>query len=55
MTKIIAYEMDERTQITDFRRSPKGKRERVVKWKDWKGDRKKLKEEAEKPERGQGR
>ncbi len=47
MTKIIFYE-SENTPIVEAKRSPKGKKEKVIKYKDWKGDEKKMKELAEK-------
>jgi len=47
MTKIIAYET-QGTEIIQFKRSHKGKPEKVIKFKDWKGDPKKLRKEAEK-------
>jgi len=47
MTKIIAYETPG-VEITEFRRRPGGKKEKVIKYKDWKGDPKKLRREAEK-------
>ena len=47
MTKIIAFETLG-VEITEFKRSPGGKKEKVIKYKDWKGDPKKLRKEAEK-------
>ena len=48
MTRIIAFET-EGTDITEFKRDPKGKTEKIIKHKDWKGDPKQLRKEAEKP------
>ena len=48
MTKIIPYESMEGPEITSFKTDPKGKKKKVIKKKDWKGDPKKLKEQAEK-------
>ena len=47
MTKIIPYET-KGTTIKEFKTDPKGKKKKVIKQKDWKGDPKKLKEQAEK-------
>ena len=47
MTKIIAYET-EGTEIREFKTDPKGKKKKVIRFKDWKGDPKKLRKEAEK-------
>ena len=47
MTKIIGYDT-ETAAITDFRRSPKGKKERVIKARDHKHDPRRLRREAEK-------
>lgn len=49
MTKIIPFEGNKNVKITEFRRSPKGKNEKVIRYKDWKGDPKRLRREAEKP------
>ena len=46
MTKIIPYESGH-TIITSFKTDPKGKKKKVIKKKDWKGDPKKLKKLAE--------
>ena len=47
MTRIIPFET-QGVEITEFKRSPKGKKEKVVKYRDWGGDPKKLRKEAEK-------
>ena len=47
MPKIIPYESG-KTTITSFKTDPKGKKKKVIKEKDWKGDPKKLREQAEK-------
>lgn len=44
---IIVYE-SEGTEITEFRQSPGGKKEKVIKFKDWKGDPRELRKQAEK-------
>ena len=46
--KIIPYEMMKGAVIKVFKTDPKGKAKKVIKKKDWKGDPKKLKEQAEK-------
>lgn len=51
MTKIIVYEDEDGPEITEFKTDPKGKPERVIKKKDWQGDPKKLRAEAEKPDK----
>ena len=48
MSKIIPYEIPGGTVIKEFKRDPKGKPQPFIKANDWKGDRKKLKERAEK-------
>ena len=48
MTRIIAYESEGGPEITEFKRNPKGKKEKVIKKKDWKGDPKELRKQAEK-------
>ena len=47
MTKIIAFE-SQGVEIKEFKRKPKGKPEKVIKEKDWKGDPKELRKQAEK-------
>lgn len=48
MTKVVPYETDNGVRITEFKRSTKGKKEKVVKKEDWGGDPKKLRQEADK-------
>jgi len=48
MTRIIAYESEEGPEITEFRRNLKGKKEKIIKYKDWKGNPKELRKQAEK-------
>jgi len=48
MVKTIPFESEGGPEITDFKTDPKGKSKKVIKAKDWKGDSKKLKEQAEK-------
>jgi len=48
MTKVIPFEAEGGPEITEFRTDPKGKKKKVIKKKDWKGDPKKLREQAEK-------
>ena len=47
MTKIIPFET-EGTEIQEFKRKPKGEKLKVIKAKDWKGDPKELRKQAEK-------
>ena len=47
MTKIIPFETVG-TEIREFKTDPKGKKKKVIKAKDWGGDPKKLRKEAEK-------
>ena len=47
MTRIIPFET-EGVEIQEFRTDLKGKDKKVIKAKDWKGDSKKLRKEAEK-------
>lgn len=47
MTKIVVYESGN-TPIVEFKTDPKGKPKKFMKYKDWKGDLKKVKKEAEK-------
>jgi len=47
MTKLIPFET-KGTEIQEFRTDPKGKRKKVIKYKDWKGDPKGLRKQAEK-------
>ena len=48
MTKVIPVEVEGEPEITDFKTDPKGKSKKVIKAKDWKGDPKKLREQADK-------
>lgn len=45
--RVIVFET-EGTTIEEFKKGPKKKKEKVIKFKDWKGDPKKLRKEAEK-------
>ena len=47
LTRIIVYETPG-VEIMEFKRDPKGKKEKIIKYKDWQGDPKKLRKEAEK-------
>jgi len=47
MTEIIPFE-SQGTEITSFQRKLKGKKEKVIKFKNWKGDPKELRKQAEK-------
>ena len=47
MTKVITYETPG-VEIVEFRDKPEGPPQKVIKFKDWKGDPKKLRKEAEK-------
>ena len=48
MTEIIPFEEVGGPEITSFKTDPKGKPKKVIKKKDWGGDPKKLRKEAEK-------
>lgn len=47
MTKVITYET-EGVEIVEVKTKPDGKPEKVIKFKDWKGDPNQLRKEAEK-------
>jgi len=47
MTRIIPFET-EGTEIQEFKTDPKGKKKKVIKCKDWKGNPKELRKQAEK-------
>ena len=47
MARIIPFETPG-TEIQEFRTDPKGRKKKVIKYKDWKGDPKELRRQAEK-------
>ena len=48
MVKIIPFESEGGPEIIEFKTNPKGKKKKVIKVKDWKGDSKELKKQVEK-------